>query len=618
MNPFARFFDLIRNPSYSRTVSLLAILVVALSIPLTVFVAQQIQETRQQAAVKTQCEQNGGYCDGAVCAKFIKRCLFDTSVPVNCINPGASCRPGGSVNDPQNTGHFYECSELQPYSCTAPGLPDSSTPQIQDTCIPNGGTCAFNNLAACEIEKGSLIPGTCSSPGKICCKLPAPPEPQKCGGGAGTCMTSSACSQVNGSVIGSLGSGCISGICCSIPSSPAPSPTSTTVKTPAPAIGRTTCSASNCSLTAGKVCQNNNCIDRTAQKACATTPTCPTGFSAMQFAGKYACVNNLRPESNTGIEPACPTSTQAGSGTCNVAPFTIGSCTQADRDKQLKDGLAIHGPCKRVCQAGTARAGQEVDGISYKECQSNFCWYDSLYDPSPAKIEEGKDPKYGPGWCYGIPGQPDPCTIAPSSVASGNTQIAFTIGLDGLGRTGDFQSRRAGRNDGVTPSRNQRGTFFIQVFDPRVLDANGLPQEVANNTGKSHKVNYNAQTGKFTTTVDLGKTLTGGTYTVKVRVEGYLAKIVENISVTTGQTANVSADLITGDVVREGESKNRLDILDHNFITSATCFGKAATGACLDADLDDNGTVNEFDYNLFLREFTSGQREGDQFVAKGQ
>ncbi|MDP3726933.1 MAG: hypothetical protein Q8Q96_01290, partial [bacterium] len=54
-NPVKRLWQFITSPDYSRTVSVLALLVVVLAIPLTVFIAQKQQEIRQRAQTIGSC-----------------------------------------------------------------------------------------------------------------------------------------------------------------------------------------------------------------------------------------------------------------------------------------------------------------------------------------------------------------------------------------------------------------------------------------------------------------------------------------------------------------------------------------------------------------------------------
>ncbi|MBI3070414.1 MAG: hypothetical protein HYY87_03890, partial [Candidatus Levybacteria bacterium] len=61
----ARVWSFVVSPNYSRTLSILALLVVVLAIPLTVFIAQKQQEIRQRAA--GTCSGSLTYPGGATC-----------------------------------------------------------------------------------------------------------------------------------------------------------------------------------------------------------------------------------------------------------------------------------------------------------------------------------------------------------------------------------------------------------------------------------------------------------------------------------------------------------------------------------------------------------------------
>lgn len=561
-NPLSRFFELIRNPSYSRTVSLLGIVVVALSIPLTVFVAQQIQETRQRAASSNPCYIPG--TDAAIQAERdgcfpVRTCGVPNEagiIPMEyqcrpsefigppgkpCGNQGGECRAGVCVVGPErdviDPNGSVDCGTGSGGSSSGSGVSCTSAGY---TCVTNeiqceGKTCTPKTEYTCSV--GVCYQIACVPTHAVSCN-PACGTPQTCGkpsscvDNCGNTYTGQcdACTNVPG------------------PTTVTPPPSGAPASTPKPLLGF----------------PDPQCT--TGDPICASN-----GSKAIRLTdGSYAC-----PNPSEG--PTCPTSTTALPA-CDVKTVA-GTCT----------------PKTNTCNGEGTQTVNYLTRTDGKACQERR----NVSEDCP------------------IAAKPNNCTAGNTCTSGkcvgGGTQITFTIGLDGLGKTGDVQSRKAGRNEGANPVRFERGVLYYEVFDPRNVDANGLPQRVRENFTKSEKVNYDSSTGKFKATADLG-TLTGGNYIIKVRVEGYLAKIIRDISITSGQTANVSADLITGDVDRD----NKLTILDHNIIISQNCYGKGAAGNCQAADLDDNGTVNEFDYNLFLREFTSGVREGDQLVAKGE
>lgn len=195
-------------------------------------------------------------------------------------------------------------------------------------------------------------------------------------------------------------------------------------------------------------------------------------------------------------------------------------------------------------------------------------------------------------------------TISPGTTASptptipaGNTVFALTIGLDGLGTTGDNNTPNNSSGSNKNPMHPSR-TITAEVFD-------GSNNPVAN---KSGTLIYQTGSGKFTGNLDMG-TLASGNYNIKVKSDGYLRRLIPGIqNVIAGQIYNVPAvNLVTGNINRD----NAIDILDYNILISCSVFSTDNRGACnansqysVLSDLEDNGVVNQFDYNLFLRELS--------------
>jgi hypothetical protein len=185
--------------------------------------------------------------------------------------------------------------------------------------------------------------------------------------------------------------------------------------------------------------------------------------------------------------------------------------------------------------------------------------------------------------------------------APGDTLLAFTIGIDAIGSTGDNvnSDSSSSTQNPLTPTRN----LTVQVLDSN----NNL---TANQVGS---INYNTGTGLFTGTINLGQGFIAGDYTVKVSSDGHLRRIIPGIqNITLGQTVQMPrVNLVAGDV----DSNNILNINDYNIVLScvndpdianidnhALCNTNASYAKL--SDLDDNGTINKFDYNLFLREYS--------------
>jgi hypothetical protein len=210
------------------------------------------------------------------------------------------------------------------------------------------------------------------------------------------------------------------------------------------------------------------------------------------------------------------------------------------------------------------------------------------------------------------------CTAAGGScqVQAGNTSLTFTIGLDGIGHTGDnvnadwtakvqaatqfTQANTSGSNQNpLTATR----PLTVQVFDK-------------NNTVATYAgtMTYDSTSGLFTSTADLGANFVTGNYSIKVSTDGHLVRLVPGpLQTITAGIANPMprANLVAGDI----DIDNALNIQDYNILMScindpiitnpdngALCAANANYAKL--SDLYDNGVIDNRDYNLFLREYS--------------
>ncbi len=129
---------------------------------------------------------------------------------------------------------------------------------------------------------------------------------------------------------------------------------------------------------------------------------------------------------------------------------------------------------------------------------------------------------------------------------------------------------------------------------------------------KMGSINYNAGTGIFTGSVDVGLIPTD-IYTVKVKSDGHLRRLIPGIqNITGGQTNNMPrVNLVAGDI----DNNNAININDYNILLSCISDPTIANvdnhqlcnsnpNYIIQSDLDDNGVVDRYDYNLFLREYS--------------
>lgn len=187
-------------------------------------------------------------------------------------------------------------------------------------------------------------------------------------------------------------------------------------------------------------------------------------------------------------------------------------------------------------------------------------------------------------------------TLTPTSTPIPQATIFnLTVFLHGLGNSGDNANPTSHSLSNKNPSRKTR--------DIKVSLHNASDQLILQ---KSGTVTYDTTAGNFKGTVDMGTTITTGVYTIKITSPFYLTQIIPGIQTVNAGTTNTfpNVTLVTGD----SDQSNTLNILDYNMIlgcysdfsppVSCTPDQKLAT------DLTDDENVNQFDYNLFLRELS--------------
>lgn len=182
--------------------------------------------------------------------------------------------------------------------------------------------------------------------------------------------------------------------------------------------------------------------------------------------------------------------------------------------------------------------------------------------------------------------------------AAGRTYLAFTIGMDGVGSTGTNNNPVPLAGWEKIPVMHKTRTIAVQVWDSN-------NNEVVKD--QSAKVEYDPSNGYFImNNFDLGTNFIGGSYIIKVKSEGHLRRATKGlVGITAGKVNTVpKLNLVAGDL----NGDNIIDIRDYNILVS--CYGKDVLPISCGAsekqlsDLDDNGSVNQFDYNLFLREYS--------------
>lgn len=177
-----------------------------------------------------------------------------------------------------------------------------------------------------------------------------------------------------------------------------------------------------------------------------------------------------------------------------------------------------------------------------------------------------------------------------------DSKLAFTVYLNGLGRAGD----RSNRNS----KGNQHPVVTTRVLDVEIYnDKNVRVERILT------PLVFNKESGNFKGVAITN--LPNGVYTLRIKTDRHLARSSSRIiTIKRGATLQVPDFYLTnGDV----NGDNRIDIRDYNQISG--CYSSLAPAKDCDdqrkkgSDLNDDGNVNEYDYNLYLREISAQEGE---------
>lgn len=201
--------------------------------------------------------------------------------------------------------------------------------------------------------------------------------------------------------------------------------------------------------------------------------------------------------------------------------------------------------------------------------------------------------------------QPTNTPMPTPTINPTNTTITLNLFLNGIWPSGD-------NTKAINLSANRNPLFPQRTVIVDVLKSNSpIPGSPFTNL-----VTYDTVDGKFKGTISIGNTVQSGDYIIKVVTDRYLKNAYPGVVPLIGGTANNLSDLtlVAGDIKKD----NSLTILDYNILRD--CGYKAVTTlpmtdpasqynspACVthseraNSDLDDNGVIDSFDYNLFVR-----------------
>lgn len=192
-----------------------------------------------------------------------------------------------------------------------------------------------------------------------------------------------------------------------------------------------------------------------------------------------------------------------------------------------------------------------------------------------------------------VPFTPTPAIDTPTPAAG--TRLLINGLLDGIGARGDNSNP-----DGKMSNKDPRNT----TRNVKVSLYNASNQIVADIVGT---MIYSSTSGSFIGNIPITQVITSGNYTVKATTDNHLTRMLGGIQqINEGQETKLPDIFFTaGDIVHD----NAIDIRDYNQLIG--CYSDLAPAtACddqkkLSSDMNDDGSVNQFDYNLFLREIAT-------------
>jgi hypothetical protein len=200
--------------------------------------------------------------------------------------------------------------------------------------------------------------------------------------------------------------------------------------------------------------------------------------------------------------------------------------------------------------------------------------------------------------------------------AKGEINFTFKFALHGIGIAGDNVVLRPPPcldREGNTTSAASSSSKVVCLSNQKPLHPERkmlvelINEDEETIASLSSTMDYDSKAGIFN---GIGKILSGvkqGTYTFRVNTPMFLwNKIAFTQLIKPGETYDLPlTDMIAADV----DNDNQLSILDYSLIALCYTYPTQSSPTCDKAksdavDTDDNGVINEFDVNLFVRELS--------------
>jgi hypothetical protein len=635
MNFLQKFRDFVVRPTHSRTMGILAILVLVSAVSLTVVVSQQQQTIKQHAAsgtcgmidIREICIPGSSCPSGYSGTNALHLCAIDPTNPGNtmsCCIPPTCASDGDSCTNDAYDANAGKCTYVVPPEKIGKDCIDNAfnsgkctsgecdTTPTAATCTKlTGGFCkSTSDSMGCPLGSTQKTGYSCSTANQICCQ---------------STITTTTCSSQNGYCEGLTG--CRAGYelskvanttGCDNPNSPlccVPKATSTCTQ------GNNKCTDSGGDhLDACYLSSKTTYTCNSSKTSClASTISCPNGCELKS--GVPTCKPNTDTDC-AGTPGSCTSCSTVSEGSACLSTSGTKKCTFT---KSSGETCTVDTPCPPTCSVGTCIGGvckkDDSDG------EGSGCTQSTDDNGGDICIDNGTGKTY-------------------TSKCSGNTLRFYscneTKGSCELIQqpcgvcSEDSGAARCDPEDITTTPPGPGGSMTIRLAAPGQANVFTylfkFDKDTSAITNKAQKLKLELYTTTADTKTNAFRTgnidsfapgasapsftingLTNGTvYKVLLKSPKYLRMLEGNI---TAQAGNVTLTLTKNLANGAGDinDDNKLDIGDYNQIVS--CYGaKKNTSSCTNsaaADLNDDGNIDGIDLNIFITGLSFAHREGD-------
>lgn len=224
----------------------------------------------------------------------------------------------------------------------------------------------------------------------------------------------------------------------------------------------------------------------------------------------------------------------------------------------------------------------------------------------PENTEAGFSGKIIAHFSGDLSNAPSSCEITTQYTPT-STTLSLIVFLHGIGASGDNANPKISTLSNKNPMHTSK-EMIVELYS--ITEPNTLV------VSRTVPLVYDHLSGNFKGSADLGSHFPTGSYNILFKLNKYLnRRISQTLTITKNTHRSLEPiNLIAGD----SDNNNVLNILDYDLIIG--CYSDYAPPvSCTNAqksatDINDDGKVNQLDYNLFLRELSV--QEGDTIVEK--